>query len=360
MTNRPTRTEGRGRRGAFEAVLSPRAAGVLRGVVAGFLNSGGPVGSAAVLRSTRLAVSPATVRVVMNELTVAGLLEQPHASAGRVPTLAGLRIYLDHLMPVRSPSAEARDDLDCALRAAGDEPDALVRAASRHLATTCTRTAVGRRPRFDDARVARLELVPLGEARVLAVVLLEDGGVRDRVVRFDGGRAELQRAQNLFNGRFAGVPLSEVRARLARDLAQAEDDGDPEGSLLRLAERALPPEESIEDAVFVAGRTHLLTDGDGADRVGGVMRTLEDKQLLLQLLDDLTVPDGPRVIFGADTEVEALSGCTLVTASFGVEGRRMGAVAILGPVRMDYARIVPWVDYTAHAISGMLGRAGAA
>ncbi|MCB9538235.1 MAG: heat-inducible transcription repressor HrcA [Myxococcales bacterium] len=359
MQRRPPRNDPRARRAPGPAGLGPRAAGVLRGVVAGYLRTGEPVGSTAALRHARLPVSAATVRVVMGELTQAGLLAQPHTSAGRVPTHEGLRLYVDHLMRARAPSAAQRDGLSAALLAAGEAPEDLVRTASRHLAVTCTRTAVGRRPRVDAVAVDRLQLVALGGDRVLAVLVLVDGTVCDRVVRFEGRADDLARAQNLFNERFAGRTVVAVRAALAAELEGAEADVDPDAPLLRLAGRALPEAETPDDAVFVEGRTHLLTHADDAGRLGEVMRALEDKQLLLTLLDELAAEGGARVVFGDELGVGGLSGCTLVTAAYGAFGRSLGAVAIIGPVRMDYARIVPWVGYTASAISGMLGRAGA-
>ncbi len=337
--------------------LSIRAARVLRGVVTGYLRTGQAVASDVVQRHGRLQVSTATVRVVMGELTAAGLLAQPHASAGRVPTESGLRVYVDHLLRTRGPSVSDRSALAATLKAAGSRPQAVLRAASRHLAGACTMPAVGRTPRRADAIVERIELLPLGARRVLAVCVFESGEVADRVVDLDEPAQPevLTRARNLFAERWSGRPLTAIRAALRAQLDQAEQ-ADPERRLLDLGERALPEVETPDEAVLVEGRTHLLATVD--DERLRALGALEDKRLLLQLLDGLAA-DGPRVIFGGETGRPALEACTIVCAPYGDGQRPRGAVAIVGPVRMNYSRIIPWVGYTADAISGILhaGRA---
>ncbi len=325
---------------------------MLRGVVAGYLRTGGAVGSDAAVRHGRLSVSPATVRVVMGELTAAGLLDKPHTSAGRVPTEAGLRVYVDHLLRPRGPSPAARSALDAELQAAGRRPGAVVRAASRHLAGACTMAAVGRRPRRADAIVDRIELVPLGARRVLAVCVFEGGEVCDRLVELDAPvEAEvLARARDLFAERWSGQALTAVRHALRAQIERAERQ-DPERRLLEFGERALPEAESPDEAVVVEGRAHLLEPAD--DERLRALGVLEDKRLLLRLLDGLA-EGGPLVIFGGETGEAALRDCTIVCAAYGDGQRPRGAVAILGPVRMNYSRIIPWVGYTADAISGIL------
>lgn len=332
--------------------LTPRAARVLRGVVGCYLRTGQAVASDAAVRHGRLAVSSATVRVVMGELTAAGLLVKPHSSAGRVPTETGLRLYVDHMLRPRGPSPSDRSALDATLQAAGSRPHEVLRAASRHLAGACTLAAVGRTPRRADAIVDRIELVSLDPRRVLAVCVFASGEVANRLIDLDGPIEpdELVRARNLFSARWSGQPLTAVRRALRAQIDGAERD-DPERRLLEFGERALPDAESPDDAVLVEGRTHLLEPAD--DERLRALGALEDKRLLLHLLDELAEA-GPRVIFGGETGRAALSNCTIVCAPYGDGQRPRGAVAILGPVRMNYSRIIPWVGYTADAISGIL------
>ncbi|MCB9547903.1 MAG: heat-inducible transcription repressor HrcA [Myxococcales bacterium] len=330
-----------------QPTLTPRQADVLRCVVRAYVRDGGPVSSAMVAAELRCGSSSATVRVELGHLTRLGLLDQPHVSAGRLPSAAGLRLFVDQLMHPRRPTQQARSAIEAALD--GAEPAERLRAASRHLASTCTLTTIGRRPRLDDAIVERLEVMELSADRALAILVLGDGTVRHRMVPHPGSRALVLRARALFAERFSGWTLRRIRDALRAELAG--DGRGPDAPLLALAARALPTGESADDAVIVEGRTHLLHRADDRD-VSGLMRTLEEKRVLLDVLDGLAAVAGARVVLGDELPVAALHGLALVSAGYGLPGQPAGAVAVIGPVRMDYARVVPWVALTAEALSG--------
>ncbi len=335
------------RRGRAER-LGARAAGVLRGVVVGHVRTGSPVGSKMALRHAGLSISPATVRVEMGRLTEAGLLAQPHTSAGRVPTPAGYRVYVDQIMRARKPSAQARAELDSALSEAASEPGALVRVASQKLSLTCTLAAIAREPGLEAAQVARIELVWLAPERCLAALLFTDGLVRHGVVRLGRPteRRDLERAQLLFNARWSGHALETVREGLQAQLRAADAE---ERRLLRVAERAVD-ESCATEQLTVFGRKQLL-DQEDPESLANLMRALEDKQLLLELLDGLEGA-APSVLIGRG-EAGGLPGCSVVAARVGAEGAE-GVLAIIGPMRINYARVVGWVGYTTATINGML------
>lgn len=329
-----------------------RQRAVLSVVVRRYLRSGKAVPSNAV--SGAVQVSPATARVELARLCEMGLLAQAHASAGRTPTGLGIRYYVERLMRGRAPSSAARSAVEAAL-GAEQAPEVRLRAASRALATHCTLTALGRAPADDAAIIERLELVFLGAHRVLAVALLDDGAVRHRTLtpREAMTPERVLRAQMLFAERFAGGPLEAVRARLRAELDQAREARRPSVPLLGLAAEALPAPTPAAEAVIIEGRRHLLDGGS----VDGLLETVEEKQVLLQLLEAFDPGDGARVIVGAETELSALRGRALVAASFGASGKARGAVAVIGPMRMPYARVVPWVAFTAGALSRLAERA---
>ncbi len=332
---------------------------MLRGVVLGYLRTGEPVGSKSVARHGRLDVSAATIRVEMSQLGDAGLLSKPHASSGRVPTQPGFRVYVDHLVRLRQPSVAERDGLAARLRDASDEADSLLRVASRQLSVACTLAAIGRRPRLDRTVVRRIELLRLGADRLMAVLVLGDGVVRNRIVRLQEGvgQVELLRAQTVFNKRWSERRLEDVRLELREEIEGRE--AGPDRRLLEIAECALPDGTS-EAPVIVEGRGHLLETGTDAEETAAVLQALEDDRLLLSVLDELEVADGTRVVFGPEAAEEAPHGFTVVGAAYGIDGRTLGTVAIVGPLRMNYARVVPWVGYTADTISGLLRRDGTA
>lgn len=323
-----------------------RQRSVLSAVVQRYLRGGKAISSSAIAGA--LDVSAATVRVEMARLCEMGLLAQAHTSAGRTPTGLGIRYYVERLMRKRTPSTAARHAVEAALRL-DEAPEARLRAASRALSDRCTLTALGRRPCDDVALVERLELVWLDAHRVLAIALLDDGAVRHRTLRpLQPVTPDLvARAQMLFAERFAGGPLEAVRDRLRVELAAAREANRPSVSLLRLAASALPVRTAPAEAVIIEGRRHLLDGGTAA----GLLDTLEEKECLLHLLDAFASDDAARVILGTETPLSALRGRALVVASFGASGRARGTVAVIGPMRMPYNRVVPWVAFTAGALS---------
>jgi heat-inducible transcriptional repressor len=208
---------------------------------------------------------------------------------------------------------------------------------------------LGRQPHDAAALVERLELVYLAERRVLAVALLEDGAVRHRTVHLQAPvtPALVASAQALFAERFAGGPLETVRARLREELAAARESNRPSAPLLRLAASALPASTPPSDSMIIEGRRHLLTAGD----VDRLLDTVEEKEMLLGLLEAFEAESSPRVILGVETTVDVLRGRALIAASYGPLGRPQGAVAVIGPLRMRYATVVPWVNFAARALS---------
>lgn len=328
--------------------LTARQRSVLNAVVQRFLRTGAAVASRAICAG--LKISAATTRVELVRLTEMGLLAQPHPSAGRSPTGAGLRFYVERLMRQRRPSCADRDAFEAALRGQGAAPSHWHR-ATRELAARCTMTVLLRRPPVERACVERLELVFLADRRVLAVALLDDGTVLNRMLHTDAPVTPglVTGAAELFAARFAGGPLAGIRARLRDELNAAREANRPSTPLLRLAASALPPSIPPGDAVIIEGRRHLMTGGD----IGGALETAEEKQILLELLEGLGQEShaGARVILGADTALPVLRGRALVTAPYGRPGGATGSVAVIGPLRMPYAKVVPWVDFTAGALS---------
>ncbi|MEZ4464045.1 MAG: HrcA family transcriptional regulator [bacterium] len=250
-------------------------------------------------------------------------------------------------MQPRRPTQQARSAFEAAIDEA--EPTERLRAASRQLASTCTLTTIGRRPRLDDAIVERLEIMELSSDRALAVVVFAGGEVQHRMLAHPGPRAVILSARTLFAERFCGWSLRRIREALRAELAA--DGHGPQAPLLALAAQALPTGESADDAVIVEGRTHLLHRAEDRD-VSGLLRTLEEKRVLLEVLDGLSASAGARVVLGDELPLAALRGLALVSAEYGLPGQPAGALAVLGPVRMDYARVVPWVAFTAGALSG--------
>lgn len=320
-------------------------------MVDAYLVSGEPVGSATVAENAAGEMSAATARVVLSGLADRGLVSQPHSSAGRVPTEGGLRVYVDQLVRPRAPSPRAREEVDQALRSAGSESGPVVRAAARHLASACGLTALGQPPRMDAARVHALRLVSLPPNSVLAMLVFVDGSVRHRTFVRTGDDADWQRVQNLFDRELAGHTLAAIRARLEGDVMR---DSGLDAKTRALAVQTLPSGEISEDAVIIEGRNHILEHGPQLETLGDVLRTLDDKRRLLEFLDGLGGGEGTRVLLGKDSAQHGLPSCSVVAAPYSVDGQPGGTLALVGPLRVEYARVMSLVSYTADAISGIL------
>jgi len=267
-----------------------------------------------------------------------------------MPTGLGLRMYVDSLMRTRTPSPRQRDGIDTALRDAGPTPLEIVRAAARHLAETCHLAAVTRAPRLETRRLIGLRLLRLGAGRVMALLVFDDESVNHHTFASSSPDAVLERVMSMFHAEFVGLTLSASRARLKSDV----EGLDLESRELAASALAETDSDTAEQAVVVEGRTNLVECAPDGLPLGEVLRSLEDKRLLLHVLDDMLAQQGPQVVLGTESRDLGLERCTVVAAPYFVGGARAGAVALLGPLRLEYARLVPLVNYTADSISGML------
>ncbi|MEZ4359507.1 MAG: heat-inducible transcriptional repressor HrcA [Kofleriaceae bacterium] len=345
--------------------LSRRAQKILQAVVSEYLHSGDAVGSRTVTRRHDLGLSPATVRNVMSDLEELGLLEQRHTSAGRVPTHSGLRFFIDALLKVKTLSSKDQDDIrGQLLPVAGGRPSAeeVMHRASRVLANLTHHAAVVVTPDRDTLRLSQLEFVPLRDGKLLAILVTSDGRIENRLLSVDAplDPRRLERVHNYLNQLLFGMTLDEVRERVNREIADEKNRYDAEvAQALQLGHTvfAEPPERPVE--VLVTGQANLVEPGVTADperehRMRELLRALEDKETLLRLLDRTRTGSGMKVFLGAETTLTALSGSSVVAMPYGPEDTPIGSLAVIGPMRMNYGKVMSVVDFTADLITEML------
>jgi len=336
--------------------IGARAKKILHAVVSEYLATGEAVGSQTVTRRYGLDVSAATVRNVMGDLEDVGLLKHAHTSGGRIPTERGLRYYVDTLLRVRSLSLGEKDDIRERLGGAGEVavPEVMQR-TSRLLRELSHLTVVVQAPRPESDAVQHLEFVRLREGQLLAVLETASGQVQNKLVPVDFplDQAELERINNYLHELVSGLTLDQLRARLVDEIAGDRAQHDELASrALRLATAAVPAEAPAE--VLVDGQSNLLAGKADLERAKVLLRTLEEKDLLVRLLDRTVGAPGICVFIGAEANLADLTDVSVVAAPYGTEGRPLGTIGVIGPARMNYSRVIPLVDFTAEMIGEAL------
>jgi heat-inducible transcriptional repressor len=324
--------------------LSRRAQKILHAVVTEYLHGGDAVGSRTVTRRHDLGLSPATVRNVMADLEEMGLLEQRHSSAGRVPTASGLRFFIDSLLKVRGLSAREKEEIR--ERVIAKSPDEVVQKASRLLSDLTQHAAVIIAPDPDAQRLHQIEFVPLRDGKLIAVLVTADGRIEPRA---------LERIHNYLNSMLSGMTLDEVRDRVIRELGDDKNRYDEAiATALRLGHAVFVERGDAQPDVVVSGQANLLDDEVAKERARELLRTLEDKETLIRLLDRTRTADGLQVFLGAETAMSALASSSVVAVSYGPEEQPIGALAVIGPMRMNYGKVMSVVDVTAETVSQVL------
>ncbi len=336
--------------------LDARSRQLLRALISRHVADGAPVGSQTLARHAGLQVSPATIRNILADLEELGLVAAPHVSAGRVPTVQGWRVFVDSLVECRPLPAGEVQRLRAEL--AGSDPRQLLGSASEMLSAMSRFVGVVAAPREEALAFRYIDFVRLDPERVLAILVLHDGRVQNRVLSpgpgFDAGMLEM--VANYLNRQFAGLPLPQVRRQLLADLRAARDEMQALLSrAVELAEQALPTGGDGDD-LLLAGQTRLM----GAEGISDVQRLRElfeafaEKRGILQLLERTLDARGVQVFIGEETGIAPLEDLTLVTAPYGREGQVLGVLGVIGPTRMAYERVIPLVQATAEALGATI------
>jgi len=350
--------------------LNLRAREIFRLVVEGYLSSGQPVGSKTLANmganmgqgGGTLNLSSASIRSVLAELEGLGLLGHPHTSAGRMPTETGLRLFVDGMMQVAEPTAQERAAIERSV--AGPGPiEAALTATTTLLSELSAGAGVVMVPRRDP-RLAQLSLVALSPGRALAVLVGEDGAVENRVVMLPEQipAGALEEASNYITARLAGRTLADAAGQMRAELASGKSALD--AASRDLVERGLAvwsEDATRRPVLIVRGQANLLDDtalGD-IERVRSLLDDLENKQSVAELLDLAREAEATRIFIGSENRLFALSGSSVIAAPYrDRDGRVVGVVGVIGPTRLNYARVVPMVDFTAQSLSkmGALGK----
>ena len=325
------------------------------------IRHGQPVGSKTLATGSGLAVSPATIRNLMAELEDMGLLASPHTSAGRVPTERGYRLYVDTLLASstmeRPDNARLRDELRQML-APDQSPEALVSQASRSLAELTRMAGLVAVPRRDVTTLRQVEFLPLSGQRVLVVLVVNRSEVQNRIIQTsrDYNEVELRQAANYINKTYAGCDLDNICEGLlsTMDADRAQMDVLMQATM-DIAGKALRQDRKDSDYV-VSGESNLLEGGqmDSIEKVRDLFDAFNRKRDILHLLERSMKADGVQIFIGRESGYQPFEEYSLVSAPYKVDNGPVGVLAVVGPTRMDYEKVIPTVDITARILSAAL------
>jgi heat-inducible transcriptional repressor len=342
------------------AQLNERSREIFRQIVESYLATGEPVGSRNISRLITTPLSPASVRNVMSDLEQLGLVYAPHTSAGRLPTELGLRFFVDALMEIGDLSEDERRDMEAKMAASGKSLDAVLNEASGML-SGLTHSAGVVLTAKSNIRLKHIEFVRLEPERALVVLVSEDGQVENRVLNVPAGlpTSALTEASNFLNAHVRGRTLAEAKAELEKAIEAGK------AALDRLVQKVVEAGlaswsggDGENRKLLVRGHANLLDDlraMEDLERVRLLFDDLETKRGVIDLLGRAELADGARIFIGSENKLFSLSGSSTIAAPYrDGAGRIIGVIGVIGPTRLNYARVIPMVDYTAKVVSRLI------
>lgn len=341
--------------------LDERSRLIFRNLVESYLETGEPVGSRTLSKGS-IQLSAASIRNVMSDLTELGLLDAPHISAGRIPTHAGLRLFVDGFLELGEPSELDRSAIEARLKAGARDFEGVLQEASSLLSGLAGGAGLVSSPNQQEAAVRHVEFVPLSTGEALCVLVTEQGDVENRLVKLPAGlpQTALIEAGNYLATRLKGRTLYEAAAEIRNEITERRAQLDTAAA--DLVERGLAQWSGTlpgrDRSLIIQGRANLLDDSQAADdmeRVRQLFEVLERQQGLLDILDSTREADGVRLFIGSENSLFPLSGSSVIVAPYMNASKQViGALGVIGPTRLNYARVIPMVDYTARMVSQVL------
>lgn len=339
--------------------LSERDRQILQAIITDYIASAEPVGSRTVSRKYGLNLSPASVRNVMADLEEAGYLQQPHTSAGRIPTDKGFRFYVDSLEP-RPLTRQEQERIRSRYHGPVTDAAEVIRETSRLLSSFSSLAGLAVAPRVDATRFRHIEFVRLRERDILVILVSDTGAVHNKLIHSDEPLTQdrLHEIANYLNSIIAGLTLKQARERLLAEMRADKALYDKLYAEARaLARRALEsPQGHSEADVFIEGTLSIAEQPEFAsvEKMKALFKAFEGKSLLIKLIDKSMQVRGLQILIGHESESDEMSGCSLILSHYTVGDEVVGTLGVIGPTRMNYSRVIPIVDYTARLVSRLL------
>ena len=338
-------------------VLNERSLQLLKALVERYIHDGQPVGSRVLSKDSTLNLSPATIRNVMADLEEMGLVRSPHTSAGRVPTVSGYRLFVDSLLTVKPLESSELSLLRKSLAARGDVNE-VISVASQLLSEVTRMAGVVTLPKRELVSLRHIEFLPLSNTRVLVIFVTNEQEVHNKIIHTSKqfSASELQQAANYLNSVYSGRSLAAVRKAVIKELQEAQEKMNKEMlDAVQMAKLALDVSKAKEDYVL-SGETNLMGFSELSDmeRLKQLFDAFTQKRGIIHLLDQCLNAEGVQIFIGEESGYHAFDRCSLVTKSYSIDDEVVGVLGVIGPTRMAYEKVIPFVDVTAKLLGAAL------
>jgi heat-inducible transcriptional repressor len=342
-----------------EEVLNERAQLLLKALIENYIRDGQPVGSRTLSRDSGLSLSSATIRNVMADLEDLGFVASPHTSAGRIPTDKGYRFFVDTLLKLKPLEHEEIEDIERRLGSEARNGRSLVQTVSQMLSKVSHMAGLVTLPNPNYVSLTQIEFIALSENRALAIMVMSNREVQNRVVQLDRhySTEELRRAASYLNEAFAGRSLRDVRAQLLGQLQETRQHMNQlMQDAIQMAQKVFETESARGVEYVIAGETNLMgfAELSNVDRLRRLFEAFNEKHDILRLLDNCLRADGIQIFIGHESGYRILDDISVVTAPYMLDNRVVGVLGIIGPTRMAYERVIPIVDVTAKLLGSAL------
>ncbi len=332
-------------------MLTERQLLILKVIIDDYIRSAEPVGSRSVSKREDISFSPATIRNEMADLEELGFLEKPHSSAGRIPSQKGYRYYVDHLLPSETLSQVEIVNIKSLFAQKIHEVEQVIEQSAQILSKLTSYTSIVLGPEIFDTTLKHLQIIPLTQDTAVAIIVTDTGRVEKQAVTLPKGikLSEIETMVNILNDRLKGVSMLELRGKI---LAEVGDMLKVHVSnyqmMMQIFEQSIKQEKN--DKVFFGGKTNIFSQPEfqDVDKVRQLLEMFEEKQLIHQIFRSEN--SGITVKIGQENNFEAIDHCSVITATYTVDGKHLGTIGILGPTRMEYRRVI---DVLNHLSKGM-------
>ncbi|MCK4841448.1 MAG: heat-inducible transcription repressor HrcA [Methylococcales bacterium] len=336
--------------------LNNRSMHLLKTLVERYIEEGQPVGSKALATDAGIKLSPATIRHVMSDLESLGLIHSPHTSAGRVPTVSGYRLFVDSLLTVKPLESNAVNQFRSELKGATDEAEVLNK-ASKLLSDVTKMAGVVTLPKQEMVCLRHIEFLPLSNTGVLVIFITNEKEVHNKIIQTvkKFTESELLSAANYLNSIYSGCSLTAVRESIFNELQQDQQRVN-QGMIDAVHMAQMAFEQPEKEDYVISGETNLMGFNELSDRdhLKQLFDAFSQKQGVIDLLDQCLVTDGVQIYIGEESGYQAFDQCSLVTSSYAINDETVGVLGVIGPTRMAYERIIPFVDITAKLLGAAL------